>query len=72
MKYAVVKSNGKQYKAEEGKELLLEAKYPTETKNVDLDEVLLVTNEDKVSIGEPLVKGAKVLVSVMGEEKGEK
>lgn len=72
MLYAVIKSGGKQYKVEEGKELLLERKFPTETKNVHLDEVMLVANGETIAIGDPFVKGAKVQVSVVGGEKGEK
>jgi large subunit ribosomal protein L21 len=39
---------------------------------VELDKVLLVADEDKILVGNPLVKGAKVVAEALGEEKGEK
>ncbi len=35
-------------------------------------DVLLVSQEGKVSVGKPVVKDAKVVIKVLGEEKGEK
>jgi len=69
-KYAVVRIGGKQYKAIEGKELLVD-------KIVDLakiePEVLLVKDGKEVKVGTPVVTGAKVAVKVVTElEKGEK
>ncbi len=34
--------------------------------------MLLVADEDKILVGNPLVKGAKVVAEALGEEKGEK
>lgn len=68
-KYAVLRIGGKQYKAEEGKEILVD-------KMLDLKaqpEVLLTVDGDKVSVGTPLVKDAKVTIKVVEEMvKGEK
>ena len=43
-----------------------------EGSQVKLDKVLLVADEDKVRVGTPLVKGAKVVAEALGEEKGDK
>ena len=40
--------------------------------DVELDQVLLIAEEDKVVVGSPTVKGAKVLAKAVGEEKGDK
>lgn len=68
-KFAVIRLAGKQYIAEEGKELLV-------SKLNDLKseaEVLMTVDGDKISLGKPLVKGAKVGLKVVTElEKGEK
>jgi large subunit ribosomal protein L21 len=37
-----------------------------------LDKVLLVADEDKILVGNPLVEGAKVVAEALGEERGEK
>lgn len=69
MKYAVIRVNGKQYKAYEGQEVLVD-------KMLDLKvepEVLLLVNEDKVEVGTPVVKDANVKTKVLeAEVKGDK
>lgn len=80
MKYAIVNIAGKQYKVEEGQELLVDrlssqgiapSADKMATKAI-FDEVLLVVDGDKTTIGAPHVAGSKVEVEVLGEEKGEK
>jgi large subunit ribosomal protein L21 len=39
---------------------------------VELDKVLLIANENKVTIGKPIIEGAKVLATSEGMTKGEK
>jgi large subunit ribosomal protein L21 len=69
-KYAVVRINGKQYKVEEGKEILVDK--VADPKKLAA-EVLLVADGGKVSVGKPLVKGAEVKFKVIAElEKGKK
>lgn len=68
MKYAVVKIAGHQYKVSEGDEVLVDRLVDPKVE----PEVLLVVNDDKVSVGKPKVAGAKVNVKILGEEKGEK
>ncbi|MGA2910748.1 MAG: 50S ribosomal protein L21 [Candidatus Microgenomates bacterium] len=70
MKYAILRIGGKQYKAIEGKEILVDKL--TDPKKFGI-EVLMVTDGDKVSIGKPTLKDASVKVKVVTEvEKGEK
>jgi len=67
VKYAVVRFDDKQYKLEEGREIVLD-KQDSELK----PEVLMVVNEGKVKLGTPVVKGAKLTLKRLGEEKGDK
>lgn len=63
--YALVEYKGNQYKAE--KDVVLTVDKINEAKKgdtIDLDTVLLVSDGDKVSVGSPYVKGAKVTVEV--------
>ena len=70
--YAVVKSGARQYRAEVGSTFLVE-KLPVEVdQKVELDEVLLVADGEQVKIGQPFVKGAKVLATIVAQEKGPK
>lgn len=64
--YAVVEIKGKQYKAQEGKYMLvdLHAEHAEGTK-LEFPVFLLSDGEGKVSVGKPHVEGAKVTVKVM-------
>ncbi|MEK7526406.1 MAG: 50S ribosomal protein L21 [Patescibacteria group bacterium] len=69
-KYAVVKISGHQYRIEEGQEFLVDKL--EDPKKIDT-QILLTVNEDKMSVGTPEVKGAKVTFKVLADlEKGEK
>lgn len=72
MRYAVIKTGGKQYKVSEGEALLIEKIDGKEGEAVVFDEVLLLADEKKVKIGQPLVKGAKVKGTILSQVKGEK
>jgi len=70
--YAVMKSGARQYRASVGDTIRVE-KLPVEPgEQIELDEVLLVVDEDEVKIGQPAVEGAKVLATVVAQEKGPK
>ena len=69
--YAVVETGGKQYKVSAGETIEVE-KLPLEVgQQVELDRVLLVSDE-KVQVGNPTVKGARVMATVAGQGKGKK
>ena len=73
MKYAIVESGGKQYKAVEGSDIVVDRLIDAEPgKKVNLNDVLLFVDDDAVSVGAPFVKGAAVEGTVVGEEKGPK
>ena len=70
--YAIVKSGARQYRAEVGDTFLVE-RLPAEVgQQIELDRVLLVADGERVEIGRPIVNGAKVLVTVVAQEKGPK
>ena len=39
---------------------------------MELDRVLLVADDGKVKVGRPIVRGAKVIATSLGERKGKK
>lgn len=72
MKYAIVESGGKQYKAVEGSSIDVD-RLPLEVgASIDLDQVLLVTDGSEIKVGTPTVKGAVVKATVTAEVKGRK
>lgn len=70
--YAVVESGGRQYKAIKGQAIQVE-RLPYEAgAQIELDRVLLIADGQEVQVGQPVVKGAKVKATVLGETKGPK
>lgn len=70
--YAILKSGARQYRAVVGETILVE-KLPVEVgEQLKLDQVLLIADEDQVKVGQPTVEGARVLATVVAQEKGPK
>ena len=72
MKYAILDSGGKQYKAVEGSMIDVDLLEVEDGAQVTLDKVLLVVDGTEVSVGTPTVKGAIVKTEVMGVSMGPK
>ena len=70
--YAIVKTGGKQYRAQPGDILRVES-IPGDTGDaVELNDVLMVSRDGQVTIGNPTVPGAKVITEIEGNGKGKK
>lgn len=70
--YAIIKTGGKQYKAEESDTLIIEKIEGEAGTKIVFDEVLAVFNGDKVTLGSPMVKGAKVEAEIVRQGKAAK
>lgn len=70
--YAVIATGGKQYRVSEGAVLRVEKLDAEEGASVEFDQVLLVGDGDKVSIGKPYLEGGKVQATVMAQGKARK
>ena len=68
--YAIIKTGGKQYRAEEGAVLRVEKLEAQPGEKVELD--VLMIGGDKIKIGNPVVKGAKVVAEVLASGRGKK
>ncbi len=69
---AVIRTGGKQYLVKPGDKIKIEKVKEKEGEKIIFKEVLLVENEEKVEIGEPLVKQAEVVGKVIKQGKGKK
>jgi len=70
--YAVVRSGARQYRASVGDTIVVE-QLPVEVgQQLEMDEVLLVADGEHVEVGRPTVGGAKMLATVVAQEKGPK
>lgn len=70
--YAVFQIAGFQYSGEEGALLKVPRQKENKGDKIDITEVLLVKDEDKVLVGTPFVEGAKVETEVVGAGKNDK
>ncbi|NOG31776.1 50S ribosomal protein L21 [Halomonas sp. TBZ9] len=70
--YAVIKSGGKQYRVQEGQTLKLEKLEIPTGEIIEFDEVLLVADGDDVTVGAPLVEGAKVSAEIVDHGRAKK
>ena len=70
--YAVIESCGKQYKVAEGDVVFFEKLDAEEGNKVAFDKVILVSEEGKVQVGNPYVKGVKVEGKVVSHGKAKK
>ena len=70
--YAIIESCGKQYKVAEGDVVLFEKLETEEGKKVTFENVVLVSDDKKVQVGAPYVKGVKVEGKVVEHGKGKK
>ncbi|HEY5156561.1 MAG TPA: 50S ribosomal protein L21 [Anaerolineales bacterium] len=72
MKFAIVESGGKQYRAVEGGTLEVD-RLPVEAgANVKLEQVLLLADGDAISVGTPLIKNTPIWTTVIEHFKGPK
>ena len=70
--YAIIESCGKQYKVSEGDIVFFEKLDAEEGKKVSFDKVILVSEDGKVQVGNPYVKGVKVEGKVVSHGKAKK
>lgn len=63
--YAIVEIKGLQYRVEAGKKMFVNLLHDVENGDaVEFDRVLLVDNEGAITVGTPVVEGAKVVAEV--------
>ena len=69
---AIIKTGGKQYLVAPGQKIKIEKLSKKEGSEVTFSEVLLLEKGNKVEIGTPTVKGAKVIGKVLKQAKAKK
>ena len=67
--FAVVKTGGKQYKVAQGDVIQVEKLDAEVGKSVDLNEVLMLSDGAKLTVGKPLIAGAKITAEVVAQDR---
>ena len=71
--YAIVEILGQQFKVEAGQKLFVHRMEEAEAgSQIEFEKVLLIDNDGAISVGAPVVEGAKVVAEVKGRLKGDK
>jgi len=70
--YAIVEIAGQQFKVEEGKKIFVHRLEAEEGKKMKFEQVLLVEEEGKISVGEPFVKDSFVEGKIVDHVRGDK
>lgn len=70
--YAVVKTGGKQYRVAKEDKIVVDRLVGEEGDSIVLDQVIMLADGDKVSVGAPIVEGAAVGATVLRQTRGPK
>lgn len=70
--YAVIECGGRQYKVEPGQRLEVNRLEGEPGSEIQLDRVLMVSDDSGVKVGTPLVENAKVSCKIIRHGKGRK
>lgn len=70
--YAIVKTGGKQFKAQVDETFICEKIEGEAGTKIELDEVVMIADGTNIKIGSPFVKGAKVRAEIVRQGKGPK
>ena len=70
--YALVKTGGKQYRVAKDDKILVERIAADEGAEIILDDIIMLGDGDKVTVGTPRVEGAAVSAKVVSQTRGPK
>lgn len=70
--YAVIESGSKQYRVTAGDVIQVESLPVQEGDKIELDRVLLIADDGKITVGAPTVEGASVKATVKGHGRAKK
>ncbi len=71
-KFAVIEISGAQLKVFEGKKYEIDYIEAQKGDKIEIDKVLLVSDDEKVHVGKPYLEKAKVSVTIDAQKKAEK
>lgn len=70
--YAILETGGFQFKVSKGEVLRIPKRDSQPQEELVFDQILLAADKDKIWIGKPYIKGAKVTAQVLANGKGPK
>jgi large subunit ribosomal protein L21 len=70
--YAIIEDGGRQFKIEQGQELVIDYREVTSGEAITFDRVLAVRDDSGLKLGQPTLTGATVTAEVVGVTQGPK
>ena len=70
--YAVIETGGKQYRVEPGETVRVETLAGETGDAIEFDRVLLISDDESVAVGRPVIEGARVTGQIVEHGLGEK
>ena len=70
--YAIVETGGKQYRVEPGDIITVERLPGSKDDEVLFDKVLLISDKEKIELGHPFIKDAKVKGKILNQGRSKK
>lgn len=70
--YAIIEESGQQFKVSSGDVIKVQRSVTDDSKEINLDKVLLVFSDDNFMVGKPYVENASVKAEIQGTEKARK
>ncbi|MEA5511123.1 50S ribosomal protein L21 [Crocosphaera sp. UHCC 0190] len=72
MSYAIIEAGGTQLRVETGRFYDLNRLFSDEGDSYTIDKVLLINNDDEITIGQPFIEGATVEGTILRHRRGRK
>ena len=70
--YAIVDIAGQQIKVEKGQKVLVNRLQGEKGSKVDFNNVMLIADDKKTAVGDPIISGAQVKATILDHIKGDK
>ena len=70
--YAVIQTGGKQYRVEKDDVIEIEKMPLSESKDITFSDVLLCADKKECTVGQPFIKGAKVIAELVDAFRADK
>ena len=70
--YVIVDIQGQQFKVKQDQRLFVHRINADQGSEVEFEKVMLIDNEGAITVGTPVVEGAKVVVEILSHLKGDK
>ena len=70
--YVIVDIQGQQFKVKQDQKLFVHRINADQGSEVEFEKVMLIDNEGTITVGTPVVEGAKVVVEILSHLKGDK